>query len=45
MNLVIGMVLGTVFMGLYIKRWRPMHWALLLGWICLMVAYYYAKNR
>ena len=45
MSLVVSIVFGTILMGLFVRRWRPLHGILLGIWVCLMVALYYAKNR
>ena len=45
MNPVLGIVFGSMVMGLFVKRWRLFHTAVLGLWICLMVVYYYYKSR
>ena len=45
MNLVLGIVFGSVVMGLFVKRWRLLHGVILGIWICLLVAYSYYKGR
>lgn len=45
MNLVLGIVFGSVAMGLFVKRWRFLHSVALGIWICLLVAYSYLKSR
>ena len=43
--MVVGIVFGAALMGLFVPRWQLKHWALLGGWVVLMVAYFFAKNR
>lgn len=45
MNAVLGIVFGSVLMGLFVRRWRLFHSVALGIWICLMVVYYYFKSR
>lgn len=45
MTLVIGVAFGAVLLGLFVPRWRPLHWAILILWIAAVVAYFYFKNR
>jgi general stress protein CsbA len=44
MNIVLGILFGTLLVALFAPRITPRVWMGIVTWICLVVVYHYFKN-
>jgi hypothetical protein len=44
MNIIVPIIIATLFMGLAVKRMTLIHWLLLSAWIAGVIGVYYVKN-